>query len=86
MRFTYIHCCVRICMSYAYYKKNLRHHKNASNMMLDIAVSLCNKNYKKFACFKYFSLIKKILFSNVNLASDSLKIAASDSCLLSIDL
>lgn len=54
MRFTYINCCVRICMSYAYYKKNLRHHKNASNMMLDIAVSLCNKFFRNSPALSIF--------------------------------
>lgn len=86
MRFIYINCCVRICMFYVYYKKNLRYYKNVLNMMLDIVVSLCNKNYKKFVCFKYFLLIKKILFFNVNLVLDSFKIVVLDFCFLFIDL
>lgn len=73
-------------MFYVYYKKNLRYYKNVLNMMLDIVVSLCNKIFQKFVGFKYFLLIKKILFFNVNLVLDSFNIVVLDFCFLFIDL
>lgn len=57
-------------------KNNIWRHKNASHILLDIAVNWCNKDLNKSHGESVYSIIKTVSFSDINLSSNSLNIAA----------